>query len=171
MPVKPTPKQKAKTMLETKAKKKTAPKKKTVKEKAPDKMLQFAEEYIIDWNGTRAYKEIYGKEMKDETAASAASRLLRNVKVCSEIERLLSSVKNRRNERKQRVIEELEAIAYDPLAVDISYDKEGEILEVSRRDKIKCLELLGKTEALFTDKVEHTGHIELNIDSEDASLL
>lgn len=154
-----------------KEKKPVAKKKAVPKEKAPDKMLQFAAEYIIDFNGTRAYKAVYGEKLSDNSAAVNASKLLRNTKVCSETERLLSSVKNRRNERKQRVTEELEAIAYDPNAVDITYDREGEILEVSRRDRIKCLELLGKMEALFTDKVEHTGHIELNIDKEDASLL
>ena len=129
------------------------PKRKTEKtsekQKAPDKMLQFAEEYIIDFNGTRAYKAVYGETMSDAVAASSAWRLLRNEKVCNETERLLADVKNRRNERKARVLKELEVIAYNH--------------ELDEMARLRGLELLGKTEALFTDKVEQTGPIDINV--------
>ena len=121
------------------------PTKKPPNTKAPDKMLLFAAEYIVDFNGTRAYKEVYNKKASDSVAASCASKLLRNDKVCSETERLLSEVKNRRSERKVRVIKELEEIAYSRTAED--------------KDRIRSLELLGKTEALFTEKVEHSGAV------------
>ena len=41
----------------------------------------FADEYLIDLNATRAYKVAYPSVKKDETAAQAGSRMLRNVKV------------------------------------------------------------------------------------------
>ena len=41
----------------------------------------FADEYLIDLNATRAYKVAYPAVKKDETAAQAGSRMLRNVKV------------------------------------------------------------------------------------------
>lgn len=117
--------------------------------KAPDKMIQFAEEYVIDFNGTRAYKAVYGDTMSDAVAASSAWRLLRNEKVCNETERLLANVKNRRNERRVRVIKEIEDIAYNP--------------EVENVARLRGLELLGKTEALFTDRVEQAGPIEIKV--------
>jgi len=40
---------------------------KTSRKKGSDQMLMFAAEYIIDWNGTRAYKAVYGVD--DATAA------------------------------------------------------------------------------------------------------
>jgi hypothetical protein len=124
--------------------------------KAPDKMLLFAAEYVIDFNGTRAYKEVYGKQLSDNTAAVNASKLLRHTKVCSETERLLAEVKNRRNERKLRVIQDIEAIAYDKT--------------LEPKDRLKGLELLGKTEALFTEKVEHSGAITIAATPTDENL-
>ena len=41
----------------------------------------FADEYLIDLNATRAYRVAYPSVKKDETAAAAATRMLRNVKV------------------------------------------------------------------------------------------
>ena len=45
----------------------------------------FADEYLIDLNATRAYRVAYPSVKKDETAASAAARMLRNVKVAKYI--------------------------------------------------------------------------------------
>lgn len=49
--------------------------------KLTPKQKIFVNEYIIDLNATRAYKVAYPKVTKDETAAAAGARLLRNVKV------------------------------------------------------------------------------------------
>ena len=46
-----------------------------------DKQKMFADEYLIDLNATRAYKAVYKNCKRDEVAAAAASRMLRNVKV------------------------------------------------------------------------------------------
>lgn len=45
------------------------------------KRKAFADEYLTDLNGTRAYKAVYKNVKNDATAAAAASRLLKNVKV------------------------------------------------------------------------------------------
>ena len=133
------------------------------KKRPPDRMMMFAAEYIIDWNGTRAYQKVYGEKMDYMVAAAAASRLLKNVKVCSEIERLLNSAGNRRAERRARVIDALEEIAFDDLEVDTYTDKDGNLIGVSRKDRVKALELLGKTEALFTDVVKTDGEIDIRL--------
>jgi len=41
----------------------------------------FADEWLIDHNGTRAYKAAYASIRSDTTAKAAASRLLTNVNV------------------------------------------------------------------------------------------
>ena len=56
----------------------------------------FCDEYLIDLNATRAYKVAYKNVTKDETAAAASSRLLRNVKVKAYIDK-------RMKEREERV--------------------------------------------------------------------
>ena len=45
-----------------------------------EKQKIFADEYLIDLNATRAYRVAYPSVKKDETAAAAAARMLRNVK-------------------------------------------------------------------------------------------
>jgi phage terminase small subunit len=121
------------------------------KDKAPDRQAQFAQEYVVDFNGKQAaIRSGYSKK----TAESQASRLLRNVKVRSEIERLLEDPVGRRNEIRKRNIDELLPLAYTDAAVELKRDKDGNVIEVSFRDKLRAIELLGKMHGLFTDKVD-----------------
>ena len=53
-----------------------------------EKQKRFCEEYLIDLNATRAYRAAYPSVKKDATAAQAASRMLRNVKVRDFIQEL-----------------------------------------------------------------------------------
>lgn len=48
---------------------------------------RFSEEYVIDWNGTRAYMVAY-PNCKESTAAVNASKLLRNTKVKAYIDKI-----------------------------------------------------------------------------------
>jgi len=117
-------------------KKETTPKKK----KATDRQLVFAAEYIVDWNAKQAaIRAVYSAK----TAESQGSRMLRNVKVRTEIERLLEDPIGKRNEIRTRVIKELEKIAYDP---DLREDT-----------RMRAMEMLGKHAAMFTEKVEVSG--------------
>ncbi len=121
------------------------------KDKAPDRQIQFAQEYVVDFNGKQA---AIRSGYSEKTAESQASRLLRNVKVRSEIERLLEDPVGKRNETRERILSELEVMAYTDDAIEIRKDKDGEILDVSRRDKLRAIELLGKMHGLFTDKID-----------------
>ena len=56
-----------------------------------EKQKRFCDEYLIDLNGTRAYKAAYPKVKSDDTAAAAATRMLRNVKVHEYIEQRTGS--------------------------------------------------------------------------------
>ena len=121
------------------------------KDKAPDRQIQFAQEYVVDFNGKQA---AIRAGYSEKTAESQASRLLRNVKVRSEIERLLEDPVGKRNETRERILAELEGMAYGDGAIEVRRDREDEILDVSRRDKLRAIELLGKMHGLFTDRQE-----------------
>ena len=72
----------------------------------------FADEYLIDLNATRAYKVAYPAVKRDETAAQAGSRMLRNVKVQSYIEKRMKDREKRTEITQDMVIRELAAIAF-----------------------------------------------------------
>lgn len=52
------------------------------------KWICFCEKYLSDFNGTRAYKEVY-KVQNDNTAASNAFRLLRNAEIQAYLRELI----------------------------------------------------------------------------------
>jgi hypothetical protein len=89
--------------------------------------------------------------------------MLRLTKVRSEIERLLEDTVGKRNETRARVLDELEGIAYSDEGIETRRDREGEILEVSRRDKLKAIELLMKMHGLMTEKFEVSGGLSLEV--------
>ena len=59
-----------------------------------EKQKRFCDEYLIDCNATRAYKTVYQNVKSDETAKSAASRLLTNVNVKKYIDDRMEELHN-----------------------------------------------------------------------------
>ena len=72
-----------------------------------DKQQIFADEYLKDLNGTRAYKVAYPSVKKDETARANASRLLTNANVKKYIDEQLEKMHNDRTADAQEVLEYL----------------------------------------------------------------
>lgn len=146
-----------------------------------EKQKIFADEYLIDLNATRAYRKAYPSVKKDETAAAAAARMLRNVKVAEYIQERMQERQKRTEITQDRVLQELAAIAFaratdyaevkdecvkikDTKDLDeqqvraIAGIKEGKFgIEVKLNDKEKALELLGRHLGMFKDKVEVSG--------------
>lgn len=146
-----------------------------------DKQKIFADEYLIDLNATRAYKAAYPHVKNDKTAAAAAARLLRNVKVQKYIEERMQDRQKRTEITQDRVLQELAAIAFSRATdfVQIVNDrviltdtsklsdiqiraiagiKEGKNgIELKLNDKEKALELLGRHLGMFKDRVEVSG--------------
>lgn len=146
-----------------------------------EKQKIFADEYLIDLNATRAYKVAYPSVKKDETAAQAGSRMLRNVKVAAYIQERMEERQKRTEITQDRVLEELAAIAFakatdyaeikgecvrikDTDTLDeqqiraIAGIKEGKFgIELKLNDKENALELLGRHLGMFKDKVEVSG--------------
>lgn len=71
----------------------------------------FVNEYLIDLNATRAYKVAYPNITKEETAAAAGARLLRNVKVAEYIQERMKDREKRTEITQDWVLEELRKIA------------------------------------------------------------
>lgn len=68
------------------------------------KWKAFADEYLTDLNGTRAYKAVYKNVKNDATAAAAASRLLKNVKVKAYIAERMKEIQNEKTADLEEVI-------------------------------------------------------------------
>lgn len=80
--------------------------------KLTDKQMRFIDEYLIDLNATRAYKTAYPNVKSDEAAASAAVRLLRNVKVQVYLKERQEKLQKRTEITQDRVLMELAKIAF-----------------------------------------------------------
>lgn len=96
-----------------------------------ERQRRFANEYLIDLNATRAYRAAYPAVKRDETAATAGGRLLRNVEVSQYIRERMQERQQRTNISQDRVLADLAAIAYET-------DREI----VSVRERLRALELL-----------------------------
>lgn len=115
--------------------------------KLTQKQQIFVAEYLKDLNATRAALSAgYSKA----TADAQGSRLLKNVKVSSEIE-----------QKQAKRLQKLE------LSADFVLEGIRETIEECRKPPIQAMaalkgyELLGKHMKLFTDKVEHSGRVTL----------
>ena len=103
-----------------------------------DKQRRFADEYLIDLNATRAYRAAYPSVKKDATAAQAASRMLRNVKVSEYIQERQQARQDRTEITQDMVLQEIAAIAFETVSEAVSV-----------KDKLRALELLGKHLGMF----------------------
>lgn len=140
-----------------------------------DKQKIFAYEYLVDLNATRAYQAAYPSVKKQETAAAAGARLLRNVKVAEYIEAALEAIRSKRIADVQEVMEYLTSVMRrekkESVVVTLSQeiseyvkDDNGtprkqtkkieipQIVEIPAKlsDANKAAELLGKRFSLFS---------------------
>ena len=144
-----------------------------------EKQKRFADEYIIDLNATRAYREVYQNCKTDKAAATNGGKLLRNAEIQSyiaekskeihrekiadakEVMEYLTSVMRR--EKSESVVVTLieEQTKYvtgkDGIARRQSIKKETpQIVDIPARlsDANKAAELLGKRFQLFKEGID-----------------
>lgn len=131
-----------------------------------DKQKKFIEEYLVDMNGTRAYRVAYPSVKKNETAAALASRLLTNDKVKNAIEPILASMSSDRMATATEVMEYLTSVMRgESTAEVVVVEGLGDGVSEARRfkkapdekERLRAAELLGKRFGLFKDKVEVSG--------------
>ena len=149
-----------------------------------EKQKIFANEYLIDLNATRAYKAAYPNCVKDETASTNGSRMLRNDKVVEYIKKRQKALQIETCVTQEMVINELAAIAFVDVTdivqlkgkrvkftntEDLSNHQKKAIagikkvkngIELSVFDKLKALELLGKHLGMYTDKIKVDASVE-----------
>ena len=124
-------------------------------EKLTDGQRAFIEHYIISENATESYFRAYPKSNKG-TAGVNAHRLLKMDKITNEIARRKAELKNARHVASaEEILMRLTTMAFDP--------------EVRPSEQLKALELLGKNQALWVDRVEHTSETNFVIELGDPS--
>lgn len=141
----------------------------------------FADEYLIDLNGTRAYMVAYPSVKNEDVAAAAAVRLLKNVKVAEYIQKRMKERQIRTEVTQDKVIEELAAIAFARIT-DFVEIKDGYVkikdteglsefqikaisgikqgksgIEIKLNDKEKALDFLGRHLGMWNDKLQVSG--------------
>lgn len=142
---------------------------------------KFCQEYLKDFNATRAYKTVY--DSKSDNAASAnASKLLRNTKVQEYLSASMQETKIKDILDINDVLENLSRLAggipSEKVFKRVDYTKDPPEVQFDSvttatpedQDQLRALELLGKYYKIFTDKVETTNDITINVggnDSED----
>ena len=125
----------------------------------------FADEYLIDCNGTRAYQVAYPDAGYD-TARTESSRLLAKPNIKDYIDQRMAEKTDDRIMKQDEILMLLTSIARGEqteqtlkgvgMGEQVLVDKDAQL-----KDRIKALELLGKRYGTFAEKVD------VNVDNKD----
>lgn len=105
------------------------------------KQRRFADEYLVDFNGTRAYMAAYTGVVKEKTASGAAAKLLKRDDVREYIEGRVREQQEKFRVRQDDVLRGF---------MEIAFPAEGS--EIGARERLRALEMLGRHLGLFTRK-------------------
>ncbi len=128
-----------------------------------EKQKRFCDEYLVDLNGTRAYKAAYPSVKNDKTAGANAARLLGNASVRAYIDERLEQLRSERTADAAEVMEYLTAVMRgESKSSVVVVEGIGDGCSTARtvdkppdeKERLKAAELLGKRFGLFTDKVD-----------------
>lgn len=125
------------------------------------KQQQFCLEYLKDFNGTQAaIRAGYSKKTANEQAA----RMLANVSIQNYIRETNSTIQKSTIMDVQEIQERLTKVARGDLEEDVVVvlgDGEGYSTakvvkkQIGAKDQVRALELLGKANSLFVDKIQN----------------
>jgi phage terminase small subunit len=124
--------------------------------KLNDSQIRFCEEYVIDWNGTRAYRVAYGDDKSENTIGVSAHQLLRNPKIKEHIESIKNDLSRLSGVTALRNVQELAKIAYSNMMdykEDWMSEKEFNSLSEKQRACISEVQYIEKTTKLGTEKI------------------
>lgn len=137
-----------------------------------EKQKRFCDEYLIDLNGTRAYKAAYPSVKSDKAAGANAARLLGNASVRAYLDERLEQLRSERTADAQEVMEYLTAVLRgESSASVVVVEGEGDGCSSARivqkppdeKERLKAAELLGKRYGMFTDKIDTNAPITIVI--------
>ena len=130
-------------------------------EKITEKQKIFCDEYLIDLNGTRAYKTAYPHVKSDGAARACASKLLTKGNIKAYIDEQLEKLHSEKVADVQEVMEYLTAVLRGESKAEIVvFGSEGaERMDKApdEKEKLKAAELLGKRLGMWKDRVEVSG--------------
>lgn len=141
-----------------------------------EKQKRFCDEYLIDLNGTRAYKAAYPSVKSDNVAGANAARLLKNASVRAYLDERLEQLRSERTATAQEVMEYLTSVLRGEstahvVVVEGMGDGYSEARVIDKlpdeKERLKAAELLGKRFGMFTDKVDVSGNIPVVISGDD----
>lgn len=113
---------------------------------------KFCQEYIKHFNGTKAYIDA---GYSPGGAHTGASKLLNNTKVKRKIKELTARVERKALGLKERVIEELKAVAFAQLTDVVEWDEGAEGINLKASDRLS--EIAKKGLAEISIKSERVG--------------
>ncbi|TQO59355.1 terminase small subunit [Paraclostridium bifermentans] len=140
--------------------------------KLNNNQIAFCDFYIELGNATEAYKRAYKSCKSDNVARTNSSRLLTKANIKSYIEERMKEIESERIAKAEEVLAFLSSsLRGDVLEEVVAAESDGvggmkPVIvkkQLSAKDRIKAAELLGKRYALFTEKVDLDGNLEVTI--------
>lgn len=139
-----------------------------------EKQKIFCDEYLVDLNGTRAYKAAYPNVKKDNSAAVRANKLLKQKDIAKYISDRLDDLKDKRIAKVEDVMIYLSDVMNGKSkssVLSLCGDGCQEIIQKppDEKERLKAAELLGKRYGLFKDSLDVTsnGHAIIVDDIDD----
>lgn len=128
-----------------------------------EKQRLFADEYLKDLNGTRAYKTIYTTIKNDNIAAVRANTLLKQKDISDYISKRLEEIHNENTADIQEVMEYLTSVLRGESASSVLMMSGNGMQKVTEKppdekERLKAAELLGKRFGMFKDNVDITSN-------------
>lgn len=133
---------------------------------------KFADEWLIDCNGTRAYMAAYPRVKNSKSAGVLANKLLAKASVRQYVDEKLTELSSKKIASAEEVMEYLTSVLRGESSAEIVVvEGVGEGCSEARamqkkpdeKEKLKAAELLGKRYGLFTDKLEVDGNAKVVI--------
>ena len=124
-----------------------------------EKQKIFADEYLIDLNGTRAYKSAYPNIKSDNAAAVRANKLLKKKEIWDYIQQRLDEIASKRVAKQQEVMEYLTSVMRGESTSSVLAmcgDGMQEVIEKppDEKESLRAAELLGRRYGMWTEKLE-----------------
>ena len=128
-----------------------------------EKQRLFADEYLKDLNGTRAYKTIYTTIKNDNVAAVRANTLLKQKDISDYISKRLEEIHNENTADIQEVMEYLTSVMRaksESYVMIMNGNGMQKVIQKppDEKERLKAAELLGKRFGMFKDNVDVTSN-------------
>ena len=128
-----------------------------------EKQKIFADEYLIDLNGTRAYKAAYPNIKSDNAAAVRANKLLKKKEIWDYIQQRLDEIASKRVAKQQEVMEYLTSVMRGESTSSVLAmcgDGMQEVIQKppDEKESLRAAELLGRRYGMWTEKVDVTSN-------------